>query len=62
MSFKSRFIGDKAFYKHTIRIMLPIVVQNGITQFVDLLDILKCIVGFILVKKGVWLRNIVADK
>lgn len=38
MSIKSRFIGDKAFYKHTIRIMLPIVVQNGITQFVNLLD------------------------
>lgn len=38
MSIKSRFIGDKAFYKHTLRIMLPIVVQNGITQFVNLLD------------------------
>jgi Na+-driven multidrug efflux pump len=28
---------------------------------VQLLDILKGIVGFILVRKGVWLRNIVAD-
>jgi len=34
----NRFIGDRAFYRHTIRIMLPIVVQNGITQFVNLLD------------------------
>ena len=34
----NRFIGDKAFYKRTIRIMLPIVIQNGITQFVNLLD------------------------
>ena len=38
MGFKSRFIGDRAFYRHTIHIMLPIVVQNGITQFVNLLD------------------------
>ncbi len=38
MASLQRFIGDKAFYKHTIRIMLPIVVQNGITQFVNLLD------------------------
>ena len=37
-SFKNRFIGDKKFYRHTVRIMLPIVIQNGITQFVNLLD------------------------
>lgn len=28
----------------------------------QLLDIIKCVIGFILVKKGVWLHNIVADK
>jgi len=27
--------------------------------FVQLIDIIKCIIGFILVKKGVWLQNIV---
>ena len=25
-------------------------------------DILKCIVGFVLVKKGVWMQNIVSGK
>lgn len=29
---------------------------------VGLVDIIKCIVGFILVKKGVWLKNIVENK
>lgn len=28
----------------------------------QLLDILKCILGFVLVKKGVWLHNIVTSK
>uniref|UniRef100_UPI0040561229 MATE family efflux transporter n=1 Tax=Acetatifactor sp. TaxID=1872090 RepID=UPI0040561229 len=28
---------------------------------VQLIDIIKCIIGFILVKKGVWLQNIVSD-
>ena len=28
----------------------------------QLLDIIKCVIGFILVKKGVWLHNIVAGK
>ncbi len=27
----------------------------------QLLDIIKCVIGFILVKKGVWLNNIVAS-
>lgn len=29
---------------------------------VQLLDVIKCIIGFILVKKGVWINNIVAKK
>lgn len=32
------FIGDKAFYKTVISITLPIIIQNGITNFVNLLD------------------------
>lgn len=32
------FIGNKAFYKHTLAIALPIMIQNGITNFVGLLD------------------------
>lgn len=38
---------------------LPIVLIYGICQAADLL---KCIFGFILVKKGIWLNNIVAVK
>ena len=29
--------------------------------FVNGVDLLKCIIGFILVKKGVWVNNIVAS-
>ena len=33
-----KFIGDKAFYKMVLSIAVPIMVQNGITNFVSLLD------------------------
>ena len=33
-----RFIGDRAFYRMVLAIMLPIMLQNGITNFVGLLD------------------------
>ena len=35
---KNRYIGDRAFYRHVLAIVLPIIVQNGITNFVSLLD------------------------
>ena len=34
----NRFIGDKAFYKKLIAVALPVMLQNGITEFVSLLD------------------------
>lgn len=33
-----RFIGDKNFYKKILLIAVPIMIQNGITNFVSLLD------------------------
>ncbi len=33
-----RFIGDKAFYRRVMAIALPIIIQNGIANFVSLLD------------------------
>ena len=33
-----RYIGDKAFYRRVLGIAVPIIVQNGITNFVSLLD------------------------
>lgn len=33
-----RFIGDRAFYKMVLLIAVPIMIQNGITNFVGLLD------------------------
>lgn len=36
--FFRRFIGDRAFYKMVLAIAVPIMVQNGITNFVSLLD------------------------
>lgn len=34
----NRFFGDKHFYQHIISLMLPIMIQNGITNFVNMLD------------------------
>lgn len=36
--FMSKFIGDRAFYRRLFSIAIPIIVQNGITNFVSLLD------------------------
>ena len=33
-----KFIGDKAFYKMVLLVAVPIIIQNGITNFVSLLD------------------------
>lgn len=33
-----KLIGDKAFYKRLFMLMIPILVQNGITNFVNMLD------------------------
>ncbi len=33
-----KFIGDRAFYKMVLTIAVPIMIQNGITNFVSLLD------------------------
>lgn len=33
-----KYIGDKSFYKHVLAISLPIMIQNGITNLVNLLD------------------------
>jgi len=38
MSIVRAYIGDKAFYKRVLAVAVPIMVQNGITNFVSLLD------------------------
>ena len=38
MNFRQKYFGDKAFYKMVLTIALPIMIQNGITNFVGLLD------------------------
>ncbi len=35
---RKKFIGDKAFYRMVLMIAVPIMIQNGITNFVNLLD------------------------
>ncbi len=35
---RKKLIGDRAFYKMALMVAVPIMVQNGITQFVALLD------------------------
>lgn len=34
----SRYFGDKRFYSNVLKIALPIMIQNGFTNFVNLLD------------------------
>ena len=33
-----RYIGDRAFYRRVLTVALPMIIQNGITNFVSLLD------------------------
>lgn len=35
---KSKYIGSKDFYRHVLAISVPIMLQNGITNFVSMLD------------------------
>lgn len=35
---RSSLIGDRNFYKRLLAIAIPIIIQNGITNFVNLLD------------------------
>lgn len=37
-NFLKRYVGDRAFYKMLVVLLLPMVVQQGITNFVSLLD------------------------
>ena len=38
MTLIKKYIGSKAFYLSVITLLVPMVVQQGITQFVNLLD------------------------
>ena len=38
MTFRQKFIGDRAFYRMLFTLVLPLIVQQGITNFVSLLD------------------------
>lgn len=38
MKYVKKFIGDKQFYKMALAVAVPIMIQNGITNFVSLLD------------------------
>ncbi len=38
MSIRQKYFADKAFYRRILAVMLPIMVQNAITNFVGLLD------------------------
>ena len=38
MNFCKKYIGDGAFYKKLLIVALPIMIQNGLTNFVSFLD------------------------
>ena len=46
------------FQVHHLELDAPLPI---VYLFVNGVDLLKCIIGFILVKKGVWVNNIVAS-
>ena len=46
-SFCKKFIGDRKFYMMVLAVAVPIMIQNGITNFVSLLD--NIMIGWILV-------------
>lgn len=70
-----KLIGDRVFYKRVAVIALPIIIQNAFTFMVNFVDnimvgqlgteamseLIKCVIGFVLIKKGVWLNKIVPD-
>ena len=37
-SFRNKFVGNRAFYRIVLLIAVPIMIQNGITNFVSMLD------------------------
>ena len=37
-SFRKKFIGDRKFYMMVLAVAVPIMIQNGITNFVSFLD------------------------
>ena len=37
-AFRRKYIGDRAFYRMVLAIVIPIMIQNAITNFVNLLD------------------------
>lgn len=45
-------------------LMISLTGLGAVTVFaiIHSLDLIKCIIGFIMIKKGIWVRNIVADK
>ncbi len=38
MKFREKYIGDRAFYRMLFALVLPLIIQQGITNFVSLLD------------------------
>ncbi|MBQ4605530.1 MAG: MATE family efflux transporter, partial [Clostridia bacterium] len=37
-TFRQKYIGDRAFYRMVLAIAIPLIIQQGITSFVSLLD------------------------
>ena len=35
---KSKLVGDRQFYRKVLMVSVPIMIQNGITNFVNMLD------------------------
>lgn len=36
--FAKKYVGDRAFYAMVLSVAVPIMIQNGITNFVSMLD------------------------
>ena len=56
LTLRECLLGDRAFYRHVLLVVLPIIVQNTLTNVVSLLDnVMVGQVGTLLAPEGVLL-------
>ena len=52
-----RYIGDRQFYRRVLTVMIPIMIQNGITNLVNMVDNVMVGQVGVLETNGVWVIN-----
>ena len=57
MNLKNKLFGDRAFYKYVLALSVPMMIQNGITHLVSMLDNLMIGVVGKVEMNGVYIAN-----